>query len=120
VAYDEVVAERVRRILTKYPACVEQKMFGGLAFLLNGHMCCGVVGDEIMVRVGPAAYPSALSRPHTREMDFTGRPFTGFVYVEPEGFATARALRTWIARGARFVLSLPPGNGGRRTARRAP
>ena len=108
MAYDEVVAGRVRKALAKYPGFVEKKMFGGLALMLNGHMCCGVIGNELMVRVGPKAYVASLCRPHTREMDFTGRPLTGFVYVAPEGFAAAASLRAWVGRGAGFALSLPP------------
>jgi hypothetical protein len=92
LAYDEPLAGRVRAILTTLP----------------GHMCCGVVGNRLMVRVGPAAYEAALARPHVREMDFTGKPLMGFVYVEPPGFASKRDLKDWIARGAEFVSSLPP------------
>lgn len=92
MAYDEPLAGRVRAILTTLP----------------GHMCCGVVGNRLMVRVGPAAYEAALARPHVREMDFTGKPLMGFVYVEPPGFASKRDLKDWIARGAEFVSSLPP------------
>jgi hypothetical protein len=83
-------------------------MFGGLAFLVGGHMCCGVVGDRLMVRVGPDAYEEALGRPHARKMDFTGRPMRGLVYVEPRGFASEDALAGWIARGLAFVETLPP------------
>ena len=117
MAFDEGVAGRVRKALAKYPGIVEKKMFGGLTFMLNGHMCCGVIGNELMVRVGPEQYVAALCRPHTREMNFTGRPLTGFVYVEPDGFAAAAALRTWVARGARFAFSLPPKPGRPRNRR---
>jgi TfoX/Sxy family transcriptional regulator of competence genes len=86
----------------------EKKMFGGLAFLVRGNMCCGVVGERLMVRVGPAAYEAALSQPHAGEMNFTGRPMKGFVYVEPEGVESDRALRKWVARATGFVLELPP------------
>ena len=107
MAYDERVAQRVRRALTKQRGVVEKKMFGGLAFLLHGHMCCGVVGEELMVRVGADAYDAALSRPHARQMDFTGKPLRGFVYVAPAGFASAGDLRAWVAKGADFASSLP-------------
>lgn len=109
MAYDERVARRVRGALAKRPDVVEKKMFGGLAFLLHGHMCCGVVGDELMVRVGPTAYDAALSRPHAREMDFTGKPLRGFVYVAPAGFASTGALRAWVARAVDFASSLRTG-----------
>ena len=107
MAYDERVARRVRRALTNYPGVVEKKMFGGLAFLLRGHMCCGVVGDELMVRVGPDAYDDALCEPHARKMDFTGKPLRGFVYVGSDGFASNGDLGAWVARGTEFVSSLP-------------
>ena len=107
MAYDDRVAQRVRDALAKHPDVSEKKMFGGLAFLLHGHMCCGVVGDELMVRVGPAAYEAALARPHAREMDFTGKPLRGFVYVAPAGFATKDDLSAWVARAAECVASLP-------------
>jgi hypothetical protein len=107
VAYDERVARRVRRALTNNPGVVEKKMFGGLAFLLHGHMCCGVIGDELMVRVGPAAYDAALSKPHARKMDFTRKPLRGFVYVGPAGFASTRDLGAWVAQGSKFASSLP-------------
>jgi len=108
LAYDEQVARRMRAALAKHPDVVEKRMFGGLAFLLHGHMCCGVVGDEVMVRVGPAAYDAALSRAHVRPMDFTGRPLRGFVYVEVAGFASSGDLKAWVARAIDFASSLPP------------
>ncbi len=83
-------------------------MFGGLSFLLHGHMCCGVVRDDIMIRVGPDAYQPSLNRPHTRPMDFTGKPLKGFVYVESQGVAAGSDLAKWVALALDFVLSLPP------------
>ena len=83
-------------------------MFGGLAFMVNGHMCCGIVGADLVVRVGADKCSEALSQPHARPMDFTGRPMRGFVYVGPPGYRSNVELRTWIQRGLRFVLSLPP------------
>lgn len=82
-------------------------MFGGLAFMVNGHMCCGIVGENLVVRVGAEAYERALSQPHARAMDFTGRPMKGFVYVGPSGYRTAADLRKWVRKGLRFVSSLP-------------
>jgi len=106
--FDERLAQRVRNILAEECPAKERRMFGGLAFMVNGHMCCGIVGEELVVRVGPAAHKQALSRPHARAMDFTGRPMKGFVYVERSGYRTAAGLRTWIRFGLEFVLSLPP------------
>lgn len=108
MAYDEAAARRSREVLGKYPGVTERKMFGGLAFLLDGHMCCGVLGGDLMVRVGPRGYEAALSRPHTRKMDFTGKPLTGFVFVGPAGFGTKKDLDAWIGKAAAFVRTLPP------------
>jgi TfoX/Sxy family transcriptional regulator of competence genes len=106
MAYDETTANRVRQALSKHGDFDEKRMFGGLAFMVRGHMCCGIVGSDIMVRVGPDGHSKALALPHAREMDFTGRASTGMVYVAPAGFKTAKALDAWVARGLAFVLSL--------------
>ena len=105
--YDEKVAARIRASLGSRNDVAEKKMFGGLAFMVRGHMCCGVTGDELMVRVGPDAYETALARSHAREMDFTGKPLRGFVYVAPQGFARRRDLDRWVTMGTEFVLTLP-------------
>jgi TfoX/Sxy family transcriptional regulator of competence genes len=107
MAFDEAVAERIREALARAPDVVEKRMFGGIAFMVRGNMCCGVIGDRLMVRVGPDGYEEALSRPHAKPMDFTGRPMKGMVYVEPAGFASADGLKGWIARAMPFALSLP-------------
>jgi hypothetical protein len=107
MAYDEGVAQRIREIFGDRNNVIEKKMFGGLAFLLNGNMCCGVVGDTLMARVGAERYGEALERPHAREMDFTGRSLKGFVYVAPEGFAEDEDLRGWAGMCVDFVASLP-------------
>ena len=83
----------------------ERKMFGGLAFLRAGRMCCGIVGQDLMVRVAEAEMPEARRQRHVRPMDFTGKPLRGFVYVAPAGFSTAEALTAWIARALRFAES---------------
>lgn len=109
MAYDEDVAFRVREVLADadvYP--VEREMFGGLAFMVRGHMTVGIIGDELMIRVGQDGHEDALAQPHAREMDFTGRPMTGFVYVAPEGFTRDEDLRAWVRRGLEFTGSLPP------------
>ena len=82
-------------------------MFGGLAFLLRGNMCCGIVADDVVIRVGPDEYRAALSEPHTRAMDFTGRPLRGFVYVSARGVKSDQNLRRWVGRAVRFAASLP-------------
>jgi len=105
--FDVRLAQRVRDILAEECQAKERRMFGGLAFMVNGHMCCGIVGEDLVVRVGATAHKQALSRPHARAMDFTGRPMKGFVYVERSGYRTEASLRTWIGFGLNFVLSLP-------------
>ncbi|HSK96785.1 MAG TPA: TfoX/Sxy family protein, partial [Euzebyales bacterium] len=94
MAYDEALAERVRELLAERTDVSERRMFGGLAFMVGGHMACGITGDDLMVRVGRDAYDEALDLPHTREMDFTGRPLTGIVYVDAAGTADDAALRS--------------------------
>ncbi len=105
--YDEGLAQRVREGLEECPYVSEKKMFGGLAFLLAGNMCVGVVGDELMVRVGPDAYEEAVRLPRARKMDLTGRPMKGFVYVDRHGIASDAGLQRWIERGVRYAASLP-------------
>lgn len=82
-------------------------MFGGLAFLSRGHMFVGIAKEALMVRVGPAAYAEALRRAHTREMDFTGRPMKGYVFVDPPGFERDEDLAYWVLAGHSFVATLP-------------
>jgi TfoX/Sxy family transcriptional regulator of competence genes len=107
VAYDEKLAERIRAVLADEPAVSERKMFGGIAFMLNGNMVCGVVRDELMVRVGAPGYEEALARPHARPMDFTGRPMKGMVFVAKAGFTADDDLRSWIDLGLGYASSLP-------------
>jgi len=107
VAYDEGLAQRIRESLEDIRGVSERKMFGGLAFLLNGNMACGVVGEDLMVRVGPDAYVESLEVPHAREMNFTGRPMRGLVYVSSPGFEADSDLAFWVARGVAFAQSLP-------------
>ncbi|HVP03799.1 MAG TPA: TfoX/Sxy family protein [Solirubrobacteraceae bacterium] len=108
MAYDERLAARVRVVLADDPGVTERKMFGGIAFLCGGHMACGVVGEALMLRLGPEASDAALEEPHTRPMDFTGRPIRSMVYVDPAGIATDDALLAWVARAREFVSTLPP------------
>lgn len=108
MAYDEGLAQRVRESLADRHDLGEKKMFGGLCFLLGGNMCCGIVGEELMLRVGPDAYEEALSRPHAREMDFTGRAMKGMVYVGVDGISDDARLREWLRLAVDFAGSLPP------------
>jgi TfoX/Sxy family transcriptional regulator of competence genes len=108
VPHDEGLAQRIRERLEEQPHVSEKRMFGGLAFLVGGHMAVGIVRDEMMVRVGPAAYDAALCEPHARPMDFTKRPMKGFVFVAPPGFEEDADLARWVERGVAFAASLPP------------
>ena len=107
MAYDEGLAERVRDVLADRPDIVEKKMFGGLPFMLQGNMSCGVLEDDLLVRVGPDAHEAALARPHARPMEFTGRSMKGMVFVGPEGLESDEDLSKWVGRGVAFALSLP-------------
>ncbi len=108
MAYDEALAARIRTAFEGEPGIIEKKMFGGVAFMVSGNMACGVAsGDELMVRVGPDSYEDALSRPHARPMDFTGRPMRGMVYVSRPGFECDDVLAAWVESGASFARSLP-------------
>ncbi len=109
MAYDEDLAHRVREQLAgEAGAITERKMFGGLAFLLHGNMTAGVLGEDLMVRVGPGESDAALSEPHTRVFDMTGRPMKAWVLVAPEGVASDEELARWVRRGLAFAGSLPP------------
>lgn len=108
MAYNEQLADRIRTTLNGQRGWDERKMFGGLCFTLRGHMCCGINGETLMLRMGEERANAALKRAHTREMDFTGRPLKGMIYVDPTGFKTEKALATWIHTASEFVRELPP------------
>ena len=107
MAYDEGLAGRVRAVLAKTSSVDEKRMFGGLTFMVGGHMCCGVVGRDLMVRVGPETHAEALKMAHARAMDFTGRPLKGMVYVAAAGTRAEADLEAWLGRALAFVSSLP-------------
>jgi hypothetical protein len=108
MSVDEGLVERVRALTRDNPAMTERKMFGGLCFMSHGNMCFGILGSEIMVRVGPEAYVEVLALPHARAMDFTGKPMRGMVYVDPDGISEDDELAAWLQRGLAFAESLPP------------
>ena len=107
MAYDEALARRVREALKRKTSIAEQKMFGGIAFMLNGNMCCGVMEAKLMVRLGNDGADAALKGPHTKRMDFTGKPSKSMIYVHPRGYASDQALKQWVKRAVTFVSSLP-------------
>ncbi len=108
MAYDEGLAERLRDLFVDRPGISEKKMFGGLAFMYRGYMLVGIIGDSLMARVGPAEYADAVKHPHVREMDFTGKPMKGYVYVDPAGIELDSDLNKWVGCCIRFNESLPP------------
>lgn len=116
MAYDERLATRVRALLKAQPGLVEKKMFGGLAYLSKGKMFAGNLNDDLVVRVGPEANDAALRRPHTRPMDFTGRPMKGYVYVSQAGTKSAAQLRACSSGGRRSRQACLPPSGKRRAA----
>ncbi len=107
MAYDESLAARVKETLSGHPDIAERKMFGGLAFMLAGNMCCCVTDQGLMVRVGPEGYEEALALPHAGVMSMTGRPMRGWVLVQPAGLESDAGLNQWVGRGAEFAATLP-------------
>jgi len=107
MAFDEELAQRIRKHLAVHKRLTEKKMFGGLAFLLNGNMCCGVHRRELIVRLSPARTEAALGTPHTRIFDLSGRPMKGWILVEPAGLADEPALAKWLHLGTTYAASLP-------------
>lgn len=108
MAYDAGLAERVRDVLAPVDAIEERSMFGGLAFMHRGNMCCGLLDDVLLVRLGHEGAEAALAEEHTRPMDFTGTPSKTTIYVEAAGTESDEALATWVHRGVDFAASLPP------------
>ena len=106
--FDEGLADRLRSHFRPRSDVEEKKMFGGLCFMVANHMCCGITGDTLIVRVGPDAYRECLRHEHAREMDFTGKAMKGLVYVDPEGLASDEDLARWVGIAMRFIESLPP------------
>jgi TfoX/Sxy family transcriptional regulator of competence genes len=108
VAYDERLADRVRDLLTAHGEVSERKMFGGIAFMVAGNMATGVLGDDLIVRLGREEAEKALAEPGVREFDFTGRPMKNIVYVDPEQTADDKVLAGWVEAGVGYAASLPP------------
>ncbi len=106
--YNEGLLIRVLKLLGKTNQIEQKKMFGGVCILLNGNMLCGVESTRLMLRVGPEKYEFALAKKHATKMDFTGKPLTGFVFVNEAGYKTDRDLKRWIDLGLSFVSTLPP------------
>ena len=108
MAFDENLAQRILGMFGDQPTVAQKKMFGGLAFMLQGNMACGVIQSDLFVRVRKDAYEAALTRPHVREMDFNGKPMRAWVVVAPQATDSDESLREWVGVGANCALSLPP------------
>jgi TfoX/Sxy family transcriptional regulator of competence genes len=106
--YDEMLAQRIRSILSDTPDLVEKKMFGGVGFILRGNMACGVHKEQLMVRFGMEQYEAAMQMPHTFQFDLTGKVMKGWLLVAPQGCASESDLRAWVQKGVDFALTLPP------------
>jgi hypothetical protein len=107
MAFSEELAGRIRQRLARRRNVEEKKMFGGVAFLLNGNLLVGVWKDSLIARLGPEARDDALLEPHVKEFDVTGRPMRGWVLVGPEGVVDDDQLSAWIQRAVKFVGALP-------------
>lgn len=106
MTYDSGLAHRIRGVLQPQSDFEEREMFGGIGFMLDGNMCCGVIGDKLVARVAPDAYEDALEKPHTSEFDFTGRPMRGWVFVDQAALATQDDLEVWLDRCLAFARTL--------------
>ncbi len=108
MAYSEELAERIREVIDGRPGVVERKMFGGIAWMVNGNMACGIIGEDLMVRLDRDDAEAAQTEEHVGPMEFTGRPMRGFILVEAEGIEGDTDLGRWVDAGADFAESLPP------------
>jgi TfoX/Sxy family transcriptional regulator of competence genes len=108
MSFDSGLAQRIREAIEGSPGVSEKAMFGGLAFLVDGKMFVGIQESVLMARVGPERHLDALAVPHVREMDFTGRPMKGYVYVDPAGLTDDQALSAWVQWCFAYVAALPP------------
>lgn len=121
--YSEFLADRVRQRLCNAGTILEKKMMGGLIFMVNEKMCVGVDtdrstgSDRLMVRVGKAVYEDLLTRPGCQEMDFTGKPMQGFIFVYPEGFDSEDDLDFWVEKAVLFNREAKAGKKGKKAAK---
>lgn len=108
MAYDLGLADRIQSIVERRAAFVEKKMFGGVAFMVNGHMCCGVVKNDLVLRLSTEQAAASLQQAHTRAMDFSGKPMKSMIYVGPQGTDSDQSLETWVESALSFARTLPP------------
>lgn len=108
MAYDEELSDRIRRHIEDEPGLSEKRMFGGIGFLINGNMACGVNKDDLIVRVDAATHADVVAEPGARAFDMTGRPMKGWICVDPDGYRTDADLVRWLGRGIDYARGLPP------------
>ena len=108
MAYDHALAERIRAALPGIPGITEKKMFGGIAFMVDGNMTCGVSKNDLMLRISPDDTAAVLAQPNVRAFDMTGRPMKGWVLVDPAGLQSDDDLKRWVGQSVAFAQSLPP------------
>ena len=122
--YDETLVERLRPLFRGKYSVKEKRMFGGLAFMVNGHMCCGIVKSDLMLRLTPETAAAALREPNTRQVDFTGKPMKSMIYVAPEGIDSDSSRERWVRLAEQVARALPspaeqqrvPSKGGRKAS----
>ena len=107
MVYDEHLAQRVREFLNNQPGFTEKKMFGGIGFMIHGNMACGVIRDDLIVRVGSERYTDSLLKPHVELFDLTGKAMTGWVLVKEPGYRDDQDLTDWTQQGVNYALTLP-------------
>lgn len=97
MGYDELLADRISQLLReKKVRFKEKKMFGGMCYMVNDKMCVGITNDELMARIHPDIYEKALKKKGAREMDFTGRPMKGYIYISSDGTDKEKDLDYWV------------------------
>jgi TfoX/Sxy family transcriptional regulator of competence genes len=108
MAYDTALAERIKKSLARQENLTEKKMFGGVAFMVNGNMCCGVHKQDLIVRIAPDDTAKALSKAGAKTFDLTGRPMKGWVLVSADACKRDAALKAWVRQALAYAKSLPP------------
>lgn len=108
MAYNQDLAARIRHQLEEITTCQEKKMFGGIGYIINGNMACGILDERLIVRVGLDNYATSLSHPHTHPFDVYNKPMAGWIMVDPGGISNDTELKEWIRQGVEFANTLPP------------
>ena len=108
MAYDQGLADRIRGIIDHRPGFSERKMFGGICFMLNGNMCCGVLKTDLIVKLSEQDAGSRLKNPHVRLFDFSGKPMKSMLYVSPAGCDSDATLHNWVEAACAFALQKAP------------